>query len=315
MASNLNNGGGRASCVDLAGLIRQNFGMLIHPSLLKVGAIRRPTRIFLCGPGAGGANYEIREFARKTLEGIENTEVIYGEEIENIHAFKRKRKDLQTLEAELAHSVDFTLLLLESPGSMAELGTFSMINNLRGRLVVLVPSQFYGDASYIARGPLSLLSRSFQQNVIYFDRVRDEALKSRILYPLTFYKFSNFRMGYRYVSHLATAYKKADYGVNDYESFIEGTREEFATAATLIAILILGNPTFPELVASTALTPDQSSSSLARLFEARKIEKVAGGRYSALAGYDDTLLDAFSSTAISDRRACWIADLDTRSVR
>lgn len=285
--------------------------MLINPTLLKSGAIRRPTRVFLCGPGVGGANYEIREFARKTLEEIDNTKVIYGEEIETLSLFKKRRKDLQTLESELAHSVDFTLLLLESPGSIAELGTFTMINNLRGRLVVLVPSQFYGDASYIARGPLSLLSKSFQQNVIYFDRVKDKELKARILYPLTFYKFASYTMGFSYSSHLTSAYKKTEYGLDDYENFIKETRKDFATAATLAAILILGNPTFPELVASTALTPNQSNEALARLFEAEKIEKVTSGRYSALAGYNDTLLDAFSSTAISDRRACWIADLDT----
>jgi len=282
---------------------------------LKAKAIRRPTKVFLCGPGVGGANYEIRDFAKNTLKQIDNTKVIYGEEIETLHAFRKKRKDLQTLEADLAHSVDFTLLILESPGSIAELGTFTMINNLRGRLVVLVPSQFYGDASYIARGPLSLLSKSFQQNVIYFDRVMDEELKARILYPLTFYKYASHQLGYPYTSHLLTAYKKSDYSLNAYEEFIGTTREEFATAATLMAILILGNPTFPELVASTALTPSQSNTALGRLFETDKIEKGGSGRYVALTGYNDPLLEPFSSTAISDRRARWIADLDTHSVR
>lgn len=287
--------------------------MLIHPTLLKAGAVKRPTRVFLCGPGVGSANYEIREFARKTLQAVPNTSVIYGEEIESLHAFKKKRKDLQTLEAELAHSVDFTLLLLESPGSIAELGTFSMISNLRGRLVVLVPSQFYGDASYIARGPLSLLSRSFQQNVIYFDRIQNEELASRILYPLTFYKFANYRLGYKYISHITQAYKRSDYSVDSYEEFIKDIRQEFATAATLLGILILGNPTFPELVASTALTPDQSNAALGRLFKTSKISKKTNGRYQALAGYDDPLIEAFSSTSISEKRAYWIADLDRRS--
>lgn len=113
--------------------------MIIGPHLLKKTVKNRKTDVFLCGPGYGGENFSVREYIRTSLTEIDNVSVHYGEEIEKISSFRRAKKDLQTLEAEFAHTVDFTLLMLESPGSMAELGTFSMIPNICSRLVVLVP--------------------------------------------------------------------------------------------------------------------------------------------------------------------------------
>ena len=268
----------------------------------------------MCGPGIGGANFHIREFARESLESLPNVEVHYGEDVEKQAKFQRKRSDLQTLELEFAHSVDFTLLLLESPGSIAELGTFSMVNNLRGRLIVLVPSRFYRDSSYIARGPLSLVSRYFQSNVIYFEKDCDKELSKRILYPATFYKYAHYKLGYRYQSHIETAYRHRDYGPNDYEDFISDVRQEYETAATLIGIVMLGSPTFSELIASTSLSPSQASDALHRLFQSNKIQKDANGRYQPLVGYEDQIFDGFSTTSISAKRAELIAGLDSQAL-
>ena len=118
--------------------------MIIGPHLLSAQALKKPTKVFLCGPGIGGANYRIREFARETLSRLPRVEVHFGEDIEKQAKFKKKRRDLQTLELEFAHAVDFTLLLLESPGSIAELGTFSMVENIRGRFAAASVRQVRG---------------------------------------------------------------------------------------------------------------------------------------------------------------------------
>lgn len=272
------------------------------------------TKVFLCGPGIGGANYPIREFARETLLTLPNVEVHYGEDIEKQAKFQRKRRDLQTLELEFAHSADFTLLLLESPGSIAELGTFSMVNNVRGRLIVLVPSQFYRESSYIARGPLSLISRQFQSNVIYFERHIGRELSKKILYPLTFYKYAHYKLGFRYQNHLENAFRQRDYGPNDYETFMAGVRLEYAIAVTLIGIIILGSPTFAELIASTSLSPAQTSEALRELYRNNKIRKESSGRYRPLVDFEDDVFDGFSSTSISETRAELIAALDSQAI-
>ncbi|MFC0588156.1 retron St85 family effector protein [Novosphingobium aquiterrae] len=276
--------------------------------------MKKLTRVFLCGPGIGGANYRIREFARDVLSRLPNVEVHYGEDIENHSKFKKKRRDLQTLELEFAHAVDFTLLILESPGSMAELGTFSMVNNIRGRLIVLVTSQFYKDNSYIARGPLSLISKDFQSNVIYFDRNINEELRKRILYPLTFYKYAHYKLGYLYQSHIENAYRQREYGSSDYENFILKVRTEYEAAVTYVGISVLGTPTFPELIASTALSPTQASDALHHLYQSNKVLKESSGRYRPLAGFGDLIFDGFSTTSISESRAKFIAALDSSTL-
>jgi hypothetical protein len=285
--------------------------MIIGPHLLSAQALKRTTKVFLCGPGVGGINYRIREFARETLHAFPNVDVYYGEEIEQHAKFKKKKNDLQTLELEFAHAVDFTLLILESPGSIAELGTFSMVPNIQGRLVILVPSQFYKDTSYIARGPLSLISKSFQSNVIYFDRTIDKELKTRILYPLTFYKYAHYKLGNSYINHIETAYRQKDYGPKGYEAFVSKIRQDYAAAVTLVGIAILGSPTFPELIASTALSPSQTSDALHRLYQLNKIVKDSNNRYRTLSDFNDVLFDGFSTTSISDSRAKFIAALDS----
>lgn len=288
--------------------------MIIGPHLLSGQASKKLTKVFLCGPGIGGANYRIREFARETLLRLPNVEVHYGENIEEHAKFKKKRRDLQTLELEFAHAVDFTLLLLESPGSIAELGTFSMVDNIRGRLIVLVPSQFYRDSSYIARGPLSLISRNFQSNVIYFDRDIGIELSKRISYPLTFYKYAHYKLGSQYQQHIDNAFRQRDYGPQDYENFVANVRLEYAKAATFIGISILGSPTFPELISSTSLSPTQTSDALHRLYQSAKIMKESNGRYRPLAGFEDPIFDGFSTTAISQARAKFIAALDSQGL-
>ena len=288
--------------------------MIIGPNLLSAAASKKATKVFLCGPGIGGANFQIREFARETLLALPNVEVYYGEEIEKQTKFQRRRRDLQTLELEFAHSVDFTLLLLESPGSIAELGTFSMVDNLRGRLIVLVPSQFYQDSSYITRGPLSLISRKFQSNVIYFDRNIDKELAKRILYPATFYKYAHYKLGYRYQSHIDNAFRQRDYGLDHYEAFVTGVRKDYAIALTLIGIVILGSPTFAELIASTSLSPAQTTEALRQLYQTEKILKESNGRYRPLVGFKDQIFDGFSSTSISETRAELIAALDSQAI-
>lgn len=284
--------------------------MIIGPHLLKSAVLRRKTNVFLCGPGIGGVNFSIRELARVQLGSVSNVNVHYGEDIESLSTFKRRKRDMQTLEVEFAHSADFTLLILESPGSIAELGTFSMIDNLRGRLVVLVPSQFYRDSSYIARGPLSLLSKNHLSNVIYFDRKEQKTLNERILYPLTFYKFAHHELSYTYQSHLANAFRDKDYQEDSYEKFIGKTRKKYNVSITFAAILILGLPTFPELISSTSLSADETSEALSSLYSDGKVTKLANGRYRPMANFSDPLLRSFNSSAISQARAKFIAQLD-----
>ncbi|MGE0667677.1 MAG: hypothetical protein AB7O49_14060 [Sphingomonadales bacterium] len=127
----------------MKGLFPENLSVF-DPGLLCKEAAYRPLNVFLCGPGYGTEAHTLRSAVRDMLTGYKNVRVTYGEEIDPDELRVSTRMDLQTLESSFAHNVDFTVLMLDSPGAMAELGTFSMIDNVRPRLYILVSSMFFG---------------------------------------------------------------------------------------------------------------------------------------------------------------------------
>ena len=68
--------------------------------------------------------------------------------------------DLLSLENLLAQSVHVIVIVLESPGAIAELGAFTNHPQLSNRLVVVVDKKFRKARSFIALGPIRYLKRS-----------------------------------------------------------------------------------------------------------------------------------------------------------
>ncbi len=280
--------------------------MLIQPTLLNDKAQKMQSKVFVCGPGLTSGRVDIRNLARKELEKMQKVSVIYGEEIENQYSYSRKGMDLQTLEARFAHDVDFTLLILESPGSIAELGTFTQLQHIRDRLVVLVPNNFFRAESYIARGPLSLISKRNPQNVIYYDSSRQSEMLARVLYPLTFYKYAHYILGSEYLSKTRISQMKREDFV-PYNEYIKDTRNSFNKAITLIGILVGDHPSYSELLVLTELGPTQLNASLRELFLEKKVAKVSASKYHSVDGFNDAILKPFSTTSISLTRAKLLA--------
>lgn len=274
--------------------------MIINPSLLKESVLSVQSKVFVCGPGYTSNEIEIRNFSKQVLQEIKNVEVVYGEEIEKKFLYRKKEKDLQTLEVIYAHDVDFTLLILESPGSIAELGTFTQIPDIRDRLVVLVSNNFYGSESYISRGPLSLLAMHNPNSVIYYDKHNKYDLKSRVIYHLTFYKYANFLLGRNYQRDLMIS---RSLKLGHYSGIINPIKKYYEKAISLISIIISDRPSYSDLLLFSGLAPDQLNQALHELFIEKKIEKIYSGRYRAITGYQDRLLNGFNSTSISKMRA------------
>lgn len=155
---------------------------------------------------------------------------------------------------------------------------------------------------------MSLISRDFLANVIYYDSSDKDDLKKRIVYPLTLYKFLYQKLSGRYYHHLKYAYKDRNYTRNSYDEFIQKYKSEFCQAITLISIIIVGRPTFSELVGASGLSPKDVSDSLHKLFQSSKVQKINQGRYIAVLGYRDALLEHFSTTEISKARSMRLAN-------
>ena len=278
--------------------------MIIQPNLLKAPALAVSSRVFVCGAGYASGNIIIRDTAREALQCVPSVKAIYGEEIEAQHSYRNIGTDLQTLEARFAHDVDFTLLILESPGSIAELGAFTLLPAIRDRLVVLLSDRFYRAESYIARGPLSFLTQNNPNSVIYFNTDNLNDMIDRVRYPLTFYKYAHHLRGYEYLKNTRRPFQRE---AGDYADYIKPIRERYEMAITLIAILVGDRVRYADLLLLSGLAPKQLTRSLSKLFTEKKIEKVGSGRYRTTEGYGDELLSPFSSTAISKLRATVLA--------
>lgn len=283
----------------------KNFS-IFDPRLLSAEARKQPLKIFLCGPGEESRGFDDREFIKKNLSEYKGVSVTYGEEIEEANRFKKRGQDLQTLEAEFAHSVDFTVLILNSPGSIAELGTFSMIPNIRSRLFVVVSTRFYGSKSYIARGPLSLIASSQMNNVIYYDEDDRKKLAASLMLPVSLYKYARFD-SWDYWATVFSGYRRKGYEHDYYEKLIEPIRQKYFQTAVFASMLMLTKPTFAEVVAFLGVNPSIVNEALGGLYDRKLIVKSGGGVYTPIKGYEDSLLKAFSSTELSKFRSRLIA--------
>lgn len=277
---------------------RQNIG----PNLLIRSALEQKLTIFLCGPGYRHTSFATRKAVESAMAKYPNVDVVLGEKLENIETRTRKA-DLQTIESAFARQVDFTCLMVESPGAIAELGTFSMDPDIRMRLYALVPNEFYSSESYIARGPLSVLAANHPSSVIYYDRFRPEQISEAMKLPLLAHKFLKHRYAYKYRNITSHQRDVPNGKKRNYETLMKPYLEEFYAHLACVAIISLDEPTFPELVSFLKVPPNETSKALKRLFDDDRIIKNANGRYVSKKGYADEQLYPFNTTQISKMRA------------
>lgn len=97
-------------------------------------------------------------------------------------------KDLVTFEEHLAGLSDVIVLVVESPGAIAELGAFAVSPAISDRLLVLVAELHYEQESFIKLGPIKRLENQNKDSVlvhdwhdldlgrpkVQFDKLRDE---------------------------------------------------------------------------------------------------------------------------------------------
>ena len=68
-------------------------------------------------------------------------------------------RDLVSFESHLAELSSVIVLILESPGSIAELGLFAAIDEFKKKLLVFVETEHYKSSSFIKLGPIDYLEK------------------------------------------------------------------------------------------------------------------------------------------------------------
>jgi hypothetical protein len=133
---------------------------------LNIGksSVQNPLRkIFLCGgpiPKPGEPSASLRGFLIARLEKEKNAilpDVLLAEEAAEWYhnPISEGFTNLVDLEVRIAAISKLILLIVESPGSMTELGAFSFVDSLRRKLHAVLERTFQDDRSFIMDGPIA----------------------------------------------------------------------------------------------------------------------------------------------------------------
>lgn len=137
--------------------------------------------LFLFGAAVSEPRDSLRNYLRKRVAGIN---LFYAERVWDLIASRNDRSALE-MESDLANLADMLVIIVESPGTFAELGAFSLNKDLRKKILPIVDRQFQHKLSFISTGPLKWIdSDSIFGPTLYvsLDRVLEgaEEIENRI---------------------------------------------------------------------------------------------------------------------------------------
>jgi hypothetical protein len=111
--------------------------------------------LFLCGARASPRRDALRGYLRKRQPSLG---LFYAERVwEHIAG----QSDLSALkmEADLAALADLVVIIVESPGTFAELGAFSLSDPLRRKVLPILDERYQKEPSFISTGPVRWIDR------------------------------------------------------------------------------------------------------------------------------------------------------------
>jgi hypothetical protein len=111
--------------------------------------------IFLCGGLGSKRREKLSQFLKKNHP---ETLVFYADNVWPFIAAQSKLNALE-MEAQLAYLADMVLIVVESPGTFAELGAFSLSDPLRKKLLPIIDIQYRGSESFINTGPVRWIDK------------------------------------------------------------------------------------------------------------------------------------------------------------
>ena len=138
--------------------------------LTKTRIVKFPSFIFLCGGRVSDNNQNKYLSCRDLFYSYINQNgcsfsknVVLAETI--FEYFDHSDyQDLLHFESDLAELSSLTVIFSESPGSIAELGSFAVLNTIQERLLVVMHQDDTHQESFIWRGPVSFLKNLAKSN-------------------------------------------------------------------------------------------------------------------------------------------------------
>lgn len=127
--------------------------------------------VFLCG-GADPDQEALRRGIGRTISSISlrsryRYTAYYPEDMFIELILGHARRDLLSLENMLAESAHAVAILLDGPGTFAELGAFTNHEMLKDKLVLVIDPRYQRSKSFINLGPVRYLQRSSHSKIHY----------------------------------------------------------------------------------------------------------------------------------------------------
>jgi hypothetical protein len=111
--------------------------------------------VFICGGQASNPRDTLRHFLVHEHPSIN---VFYAEQVWEVISSTPGLGALK-MESDLAELSDLVIIIVESPGTFAELGAFSHVEALRKKLLPIVDIQYRGSNSFINTGPIKWIDQ------------------------------------------------------------------------------------------------------------------------------------------------------------
>jgi hypothetical protein len=142
--------------------------------------------VLLCGGQYGDIGdptpKSLRDAFLKILpypKSLKGKEIIKAEEVTKEYGFHKSYDDILAFETDLAQIVDLIIIFCESEGSLAELGAFSMIDEILKRLFVVIREKHWNEASFVKLGPLRCVERRVGREAIQVVADQDVGLEGK----------------------------------------------------------------------------------------------------------------------------------------
>lgn len=141
--------------------------------------------VLLCGGKYGDIGdpvpKSLRDAFLKALppKPLRDRELIQAEDITKQYDFHKSYDDILIFETDLAQIVELIIIFCESAGSLAELGAFSMIDEIMKRLFVVIKEEHWNEPSFVKLGPLRRIEREVGREAIHVIADHDVGLEGK----------------------------------------------------------------------------------------------------------------------------------------
>ncbi|MCX6543501.1 MAG: retron St85 family effector protein [Acidobacteria bacterium] len=112
--------------------------------------------VLLCGREDSPRRARLREYLAQRPNSVLPL-VFYAEDV--WMEIQASGRNMLELEEELARLADLVVVIVESAGSIAELGAFALSEPLRRRMLAILDRRYLGQRSFINFGPVSLIDK------------------------------------------------------------------------------------------------------------------------------------------------------------